>query len=101
MRDAIKKGTQQFIDEVFVQGSSKATGEGLTGLLFNSADLVDWYMRQGDPMRTQVTLADIPTLGTYVSGGFKEISATNVPGFYAFHPPDAFLADHDHGSVWG
>jgi hypothetical protein len=32
------------------------------------------------------------TLGTFTSGGFKEVSAANMPGFYQFCPPNAALA---------
>ena len=39
-----------------------------------------------------VTLVTISTLGTFVSGGFKEIDATNQSGAYEFHPPNAAFA---------
>jgi hypothetical protein len=44
-----------------------------------------------------VTLATITTLGTFATGGFKEVDATNMPGVYEFHPPDAaFVSGADN-----
>lgn len=72
--------------------TNSLTGTPLTGLVYNSSGLTCGYKRNTDSAAVQVTLANIATLGTYVSGGFKEVSATLCPGFYEFHPPDAAFA---------
>ena len=92
MKLIIKKGTTSKIIHIFIQDSSKSDGSGLTGLLYNSAGLTAYYVRPGDATATAITLVDIVTLGTYVSGGFKEYDSTNMPGIYEFHLPDAVLA---------
>jgi hypothetical protein len=82
---------------VFILDSASTTGAGKTGLLFNSGGLTCFYKRSNGTASVSVTLANITTLGTYASGGFKEIDATNMPGEYEFHPPDAALAS---GAKW-
>lgn len=74
-----------------VQDSSSSVGAGLTGLLFNTSNLVAYYYRNSASGSTSITLATM-TLGTFTSGGFKEIDSTNMPGWYEFCPPDAALA---------
>ncbi len=85
----IKIGGDSVIVELFVQDAASVAGAGLAGLLFNSPGLVCYFKRNKDSAATAVTLADIPTLGTFVSGGFKAVSAANMPGVYEFHIPDA------------
>ena len=55
-----------------------------------SANLTWYYHREGDSTSTQVTLASM-TLGTWASGGFVEIDATNMPGWYEIGIPDACI----------
>lgn len=81
---------------LFITNSS--TGAGLTGLAYNTSGLACGYKRNADSAAVAVTLVTITTLGTYVSGGFKEVSASLCPGFYEFHPPDAAFASGS-GSV--
>ena len=85
------KGTTSKIVHIFIPDSSSTTGAGLTGLVFNSASLTAYYMRPGDTSATAITLATA-TLGTWATGGFKEVSATNLPGVYEVSIPDACLA---------
>lgn len=61
-----------------------------TGLAFNTAGLVARYTRPGETP-VAITLANQTVTGAYVSGGFKEIDATNCPGLYRFDIPDAAL----------
>jgi len=91
MKLKIKRGTTSKIVRLFLQDSSKSDGSGLTGLLFNSAGLSLYYIKEGSSTPTQVTLATM-TVGTWVSGGFKEIDATNMPGWYEVGLPDAMLS---------
>lgn len=77
---------------LFLQDSSSSTGAGLPGLVFNSAGLTCYYAlsRAAAVPVTLATLAAITS--AYSSGGFKEIDATNMPGWYRFDIPDAALA---------
>ncbi len=83
-----KQATSNKILAVFIRDSSKTNGAGLTGLVFGSSGLTAYYWREGDATATAITLATM-TLGTYASGGFKEMDATNMPGWYSFCPPNA------------
>lgn len=84
-------GATSEIWQVFVRDSSSTTGGGLTGLVFNSASLTAYYHRDTDTTATAITLVTM-TVGTFTSSGFKEIDATNMPGWYQFCPPNAALA---------
>lgn len=66
-------------------------GNPATGLAFNTAGLVVRYSRPGETP-VPITLVNQTVTGAYVSGGFKEIDATNSPGLYRFDIPDAAIA---------
>lgn len=89
MKNKTTAGITGYIDRVWIQNAS--TGAGLTGLAYNTAGLSMYYTRIGDTSTTAVSLATC-TLGTYTSGGFKEVDATNLPGLYEVHYPNAMLA---------
>ena len=93
MKLSIVKGATSQLVEIFIQDSSKTTGEGLTGLAYNTASLVCYRGRSddGNAGGTAISLATA-TLGTWTSGGFKEKDATNMPGIYEFGIPNAALA---------
>ena len=91
MKLITKKGITSKIIHIFISDSSSTTGAGLTGLVYNSAGLTAYYIRAGDASPTMIPLVDA-TVGTYTSGGFKEVDATNMPGIYELHPPDACFA---------
>lgn len=84
-------GATSRIWQIFVADSSSTTGAGLTGLVFNSGSLVCYYHRDTDTTATAVSLVTM-TVGTFTSSGFKEIDATNMPGWYQLCPPNAALA---------
>lgn len=85
-------GSTSHILTVFASDSSSTTGAGLAGLAYNTSGLTCYYKRNTASAAVAVTLADIATLGTYTSGGFKAVDGTNMPGVYEFHPPDAAYA---------
>ena len=87
-----KPGATSRIWHIFIQDSDSKTGAGLTGLVYNSAGLTAYYVRSGAVGSAQWNLATISVIGTWTSGGFKELDATNMPGVYEVHPPDALLA---------
>lgn len=84
-------GVTSEIWQIFIADSSSSTGGGLTGLVFNSSSLVAYYHRDTDTTATAISLVTM-TVGTFTSSGFKEIDATNMPGWYQFCPPNAALA---------
>jgi hypothetical protein len=88
---AVKRASTSKLVRVFIQDSSQTDGRGLTGLLFNSASLVAYYSKEGQSGATAITLATM-TVGTWASGGFKEVDATNMPGLYELGLPDAALS---------
>jgi len=85
-------GVTSIVETIFLQDSASTTGAGKTGLAYNTGSLTCYYKRSNGTASVAVTLANITTLGTFVSGGFKEIDGTNMPGIYEFHPPDAAFA---------
>lgn len=87
----IKKGTTSKKVRFFIADSSVTTGAGKTGLVYNTASLVAYYIRDGDSNETAITLATA-TLGTWTSGGFILVDDTNMPGLVELGIPDAVLA---------
>jgi hypothetical protein len=92
-----KAGTTSYVTSVDIADSTSTTGGGKTGLAHNTASLTCYYKRSNGTASVSVSLASITTLGTFVSGGFKEVDATYQPGHYEFHPPDASIAA---GAQW-
>lgn len=88
---AIKRASTSKLARIFIQDSSQTDGRGLTGLVFNTASLVAYYIKEGQATATAITLATM-TVGTWASGGFKEVDATNMPGVYEIGIPDAALS---------
>lgn len=91
MKLSLKKGvtSQSFL--VFVQDSASTTGTGKTGIAYNAPSFSCYYAR---PRATPVavTLATQTVTGAFSSGGWVELDATNMPGWYRFDPPDAAFA---------
>jgi hypothetical protein len=97
MKLKIKEGTTSKLVKIFIQDSSATDGSGLTGLVYNSAGLSAYYIPEGDASAASITLATA-TVGTYTSGGFKEVDATNMPGVYELGLPDAVIDSTSEGS---
>lgn len=93
MKLSVVKGATSVLVRIFIQDSSSTTGAGLTGLVFNTAGLTCYRMRDddGNAGGTVISLATA-TLGTWATGGFKEKDATNCPGWYEFGIPNAAVA---------
>lgn len=88
---SILKGTTSLRAYVFIQDSSVTTGAGLTGLVFNTASLVAYYVQPGGSA-TAITLATQTATGAYSSGGFVAVDGTNMPGLYRLDIPNAALS---------
>lgn len=91
-RDAVKKGTTDYIALVYIERSD-TPGVPLTGLVFNTGSLTCYYARtdQGNANATQISLVTA-TRGTYTSSGFIEKDATNMPGWYEIGLPPGVVA---------
>lgn len=90
MKLQLKQGTLSKLIRVFIQDSSKTTGAGLGGLVYNTAGLTAYYCLEGAAATVAITLATA-TLGTWTSGGFVAVDATNMPGVYEIGLPNACL----------
>lgn len=77
---------------ISIWDGSVSNGAGLVALTYSSTGLIAYFIRPGDVAPTEITLADIAVLGTYESGGFKQVDAVHMPGLYEIHIPNACLA---------
>ncbi|MDC7221523.1 MAG: hypothetical protein PQJ59_16435 [Spirochaetales bacterium] len=92
MKGDVFSGLTEFSDIIFIRDTSVTTSvTGLTGLTYDSTGLVGYYVRPGESA-TAITLATQTVTGAYSSGGFVEIDATNMPGFYRIDWPVAIFA---------
>ncbi len=89
MKLEINKGATSQLLEVFISDSSKTDGSGLTGVAFG--DITGYYYRSGAASPVQLAALKTMTVGTWVTEGFKEIDATNMPGYYQLGVPNAAL----------
>lgn len=92
--------TSQSID-IFILDSTSTIGAGKTGLLFNTSGLTAYYSFTGaNAGSVQIVLATLASVGAaYSSGGFIEIDATHMPGWYRLDLPNAALATSKGRSV--
>ena len=91
MKQVILKGKTDVTVYVWIPDSSSTTGAGRTGLAFDTASLVCYYVR---PLgsATQLTLATQTVTGAHSDGGFVEVSSANMPGLYRLDLSDAICA---------
>ena len=94
----VKAGSTSRIEHIFILDSASTTGAGKT-LLTNSS-VTAYYFRPGNTTATPISLTGTGSLGTFTSGLFKEVDATNMPGLYELDIPDAvFAAGANHAVV--
>lgn len=91
--------TSQTID-VLLYDSSSTTGAGLTGLVYNSSGLSCYYRKGATGSATSITLATQTVGGSWSSGGFVQIDATNMPGVYRFDVPNAVVDSEGFATVY-
>ena len=82
----VKAGSTSRLEHVFILDSTSTTGAGKTAL--TNASVTAFYFRPGDTTTTgrSITLAS-GTLGTWSSGGFIQVNATDMPGLYEIGIP--------------
>jgi hypothetical protein len=90
-RPILAGAIDQTID-VFIMDSTSTTGAGKTGLAFNTASLVCYYRKGATGSATALTLATQTVGGAHSDGGFVEIDATNMPGWYRLDLSDTMVA---------
>lgn len=98
MKLSILAGSTSQTINIFIQDSSSTTGAGLTGLVYNTSSLVAYYALPR-AAATAITLATQTVTGAYSSGGFVEISSSNMPGWYRLDVPDASIASGRFTSI--
>src|SRR3990167_8966497 len=90
----LRQTSPNLIVRVFIQDSAVTTGAGKTGLVRTQTDLKINLVRELAAASTNyvgnTSVEDITTLGTYAAPTaanvrFKEIDATNLPGWYELH----------------
>ena len=64
---------------------------GVTGISFNTPNLVAYYVRNNGATVTVPLVTQTPT-GAWVSGGFCEVDSVRIPGLYRFDIPNALVA---------
>lgn len=90
MKLAIPPGTTSYIARVFIQDATSTIGAGKTGL--TNASSITWaYIRIGQTTATSVSLVS-SSIGSWFSGGFKEVDSSKLPGVYEIGVPNAALS---------
>ncbi len=88
---AIPAGTTSVTINVFILDSSSTTGQGLAGLLYNTSSLTAYYCLPR-ASAAAITLATQTVTGAWATGGFVEIDATHMKGWYRLDLPNAVIA---------
>jgi|CXWL01.1.fsa_nt_gi hypothetical protein len=101
MKEVIERGAGSLFTHVFIPDSTSTGGAGKTGLTYNSASLKIVVIRPGEASATKYlqsagNIEDITTLGTYAAPTaskcrFKELDATDLPGWYEIQFADALF----------
>lgn len=81
----ITKGSSQFsvlVGPLLQDNSGSNPGDPLTGLVYNSTNLVCYYKSGGTGTVTALTLATQTSSGAFSLGGFAQLSSANMPGMY-------------------
>ena len=85
-----KRGTTGKLAYFLVRDTSSTTGAFLTALAYNTAGIKAYYHVEGAASPVKITLS-AGVVGTWSSGGFSIIDATNMP-LYELGVPNAAFA---------
>lgn len=97
--EIVAGSTDQTID-VFIQDSSVTTGAGLTGLVFNTSNLVCYYRKGATGTPTALSLVTQTVGGAHSDGGFVAVDGTNCPGQYRLDLSDTIIATAGRVTVY-
>ena len=94
MKLQVAIGTTDYSLLIFIQDSSSTTGAGLAGLDDTKVDAYYCLMEtDNDVTKGDVGIADLAAItDAHSDGGFIEIDAANLPGWYRLDLADALLA---------
>jgi hypothetical protein len=81
-------GTEEEIIQFYIDDTS---GSPMIDIDYNESGLSAYFQRSDQASPTAITLSN-GTVGTWSSGGFKQVSATNMPGLYQLGVPNAAFA---------
>jgi len=98
MHISIRKGTTNKRIPIIIIDAT--TGEGMTGIVFNSSGLNCFFWREddGNVNATSINLVGPSVVkGIYTSGGLLEKDSSGMPGLYEFGIPNEVL---DTGANW-
>ena len=90
MKLRIAGGSTDVSLPIFIMDTTNTEGAGLEGVVWNAAGLTCYYVRPG-AAAAQLNLANVAVAGAHVDGGFVEISAANMPGWYRLDLSDAIV----------
>lgn len=80
---------------IYLRLRDSTTGLAKTGLAYNSAGAIASYTLPKEA-RAAITLATQTVTGSWSSGGFVEVDATNCKGLYRLDLPNAAIASGDY-----
>src|SRR3990167_5677123 len=89
MKIARLVGTASEILNIFVQNATVTTGAGLAGIIASSVS-ASWC-RNDQTAASTVTMTSAASLGTFSSGGWKEVHTSFAIGWYQFGVPDGIF----------
>lgn len=95
MKQIITAGSTGVRQVIFVVNTA---GTGVTGIT-NASSGLTWYWYSNTNGTSSAVSVVGETLGTWTSGGFIQIDATNLPGFYEIGVPNALFASSVQWSV--
>lgn len=91
MKLRIAGGSTDVSLPIFIMDTRDTEGAGLEGVVWNAAGLTCYYVRPG-AAAAQLALANVAVAGAHTDGGFIEVSAANMPGWYRLDLSDAVVA---------
>ncbi len=97
---SINGGSTSVTLNIWCQDSSSTTGQGLSGLVFNTSGLTAYYAL---PAATPVaiTLATLASAtAAFSSGGFFELDSVHMKGLYRFDIPNAAIASGRFSTIY-
>src|SRR3990172_2891935 len=82
-------GTASEILNIFVQNATVTTGAGLAGIIASSVSAT--WCRNDQAAASTVTMTSAASLGTFSSGGWKEVHTSFAIGWYQFGVPNGIF----------